>query len=209
MPEKIGQSRFQRAEILSAEVGFGKSAMHLERTDGRHHDHGRRMESRHAALDIQELLGTEVGTEACFRDSVIAQLHSHAGSHHGITAVRNVGKRSAVNEGGCSLQCLHQVRLDRVLEQCRHGADRTKLTSRHRLLIVGVADHNAGQALLQIGDGGGEAEDRHNLGRNRDVIPVLARHAVDSAAKSVCNKAQLTVIHIHTSSPCDFSRIDV
>ena len=44
------------------------------------------------ALAVQELLCAEVCAEACLRNGVVSQLHSHLGSCYGVTSVSNIRK---------------------------------------------------------------------------------------------------------------------
>ena len=59
---------------------FGDAAVHLERAHGRD-DHRRAgVEAGLAALDVEELLGAEVGAEAGLGDDVVAELERRRGS---------------------------------------------------------------------------------------------------------------------------------
>ena len=120
----------------------------------------------------------------------------------------DVGEGAAVHEGGRALQGLHQVGLERVLEQRGHGADGLEVARGDGLVVVGVAHDDAAQALLQVSDGGGEAEDRHDLAGDGDIEAVLARRAVGLAAEAVHHEAQLPVVHVHAALPGDAARVD-
>ena len=96
----------------------------------------------------------------------------------------------------------------RVLEQGRHRARGVQVVRRDRLVVVGVAHHDASQALFKVGDGGGQAEDGHDLGSHGDVEAVLARHAVRLAAQAVHDVAQLAVVHVHHALPRDLAHVD-
>ena len=65
----------------------------------------------------------------------------------------DVGKGTAVDEGRSAFQGLHQVGLQRVLQQGGHGPGGLQIAGGDGLVIVGVAHHDAAQPLLQIGDG--------------------------------------------------------
>jgi hypothetical protein len=86
------------------------------------HHRCRRLQARFAALDVDELLGAEIGTEAGFRHHVVGKLQAELGGDHRIAAMGDVGERAAMDEGRVVLERLHQVRRDRILEQYRHGA---------------------------------------------------------------------------------------
>ena len=75
-----------------------------------------------AALDVEELLGPEVGAEAGLGHHVVGQLQRGARGDHGVAAMGDVGERPAMDEGRVALERLHEVGLDGVLEQHRHGA---------------------------------------------------------------------------------------
>ena len=122
--------------------------------------------------------------------------------------MRDVGEGAAVHERGRALERLHEVRLERVLEQGRHRALGVQVVRRDRLIVVGVAHHDATQTLLEVGDGGGQAEDGHDLGGHGDVEAVLARHAVGLAAQAVHDVAQLAVVHVHHALPRDLAHVD-
>ncbi len=121
----------------------------------------------------------------------------------------DVGERAAVHEGRGALQRLHEVRLQGVLQKRGHGALGLQVVGRDRRVIVGVAHHDAAQTLLQVGDGGGQTEDGHDLAGHGDVEAVLAGHTVGLAAEAVHDVAQLAVVHVHHALPGDLADIDV
>ena len=69
------------------------------------------LEAGLAALDVEELLGAEIGAEAGLRHHVVGELQRGLGRDHRVAAVRDVGERAAVDERRVVLQRLHQVRL--------------------------------------------------------------------------------------------------
>ena len=180
----------------------------LERAHRRHDDDGRGPQARLAALDIEELLRAQVRAEAGLGHAVVAQLHRHARRHDGVAAVGDVRKRAAVDERRGALQRLHEVRLERVLEQRGHGARRLQVARGHGLVVVGVAHDDLCQAFLEVADGGGEAEHGHDLAGDGDVKAVLARHALHPAAQAVDDIAQLAVVHVHAALPGDLLDVD-
>ncbi len=66
--EQVRKTGFQSFEVFVVQVGFRDTAVVLEGTDGSDDDDGGGSKACHAALDVEELLGTEVGTEAGFRN---------------------------------------------------------------------------------------------------------------------------------------------
>ena len=108
-----------------------------------------------------------------------------------------------MDKGGGVLQGLDQVGLEGVLEQGGHSALGVQIAGGDGLLVVGVAHHQTGQTVLQIGDVAGQAQHGHDLAGNGDVVAVLPGHAVDPAAQTVGDKAELAVIHVHAAAPGD------
>jgi hypothetical protein len=121
--------------------------------------------------------------------------------------VRDIGKRSAVNDGRVVLQRLHQVRLDGVLQQRRHRAVSLQIGGADRFLVAGVADDDPGQPLLQVAPRGGQAEDGHDLGRHDDVETILAWKPVGRATECDHRRAQRPVVHVDDAAPHDAPQI--
>ena len=120
MALQVGHAGFQRLEVFLLEVVLLDAAMHLERADGgdQHHAVGR--QAGLAALDVEELLGAEIGAEAGFGHHIVGELERGGGGEHRVAAMRDIGERAAMDEGGRAFQRLHQVGRQRVLQQRRH-----------------------------------------------------------------------------------------
>ena len=175
----------------------------------RGHDHRRaRPQAGLAALDVDELLRAEVGAEAGLGHHVVRQLQCRARGDHRVAAVRDVGERAAVDEGRVVLERLHQVRRERGLQQRRHGAVRLQVARQDRLVVVPVADDDAPEALLQVGEAARQAQDRHDLGGHHDVEAVLARHAVGRAAEADDDLAQRAVVDVDHAPPGDAPHVE-
>src|SRR5699024_3677692 len=123
--------------------------------------------------------------------------------------VGDVGKGTAVDDGGVVFQRLDQVGVDGVLEQGGHGAGRADLPGGDRFAVIGIGADDAGQPLLQVLQVGGQAEDGHDLAGHRDVEAVLPRCAADLAVHPVHQETELPVVHIHTALPGDAAGVDV
>ncbi|MNZ97472.1 hypothetical protein D3C78_1167100 [compost metagenome] len=78
------------------------------------------MQTSKTALDVHELLRAQIGAESCFRHDVISQLESMTGRPYTVAPVSNVGERATVNEYRVAFECLHQIRLHRILQQGAH-----------------------------------------------------------------------------------------
>ena len=111
MTQQVWNSIFQRCEVLAGKLCFCKAAMHLESTHCCYDNNCIRLESCHPALDIKELLRSEVCTEACLCHCVVTLLEGKASCHDRIAPVCNIGKGTSVYESRCSFQRLYKVRL--------------------------------------------------------------------------------------------------
>ena len=183
--------------------------MVLKGADGGNDDHSVGLETGIAALDIQELLGAQVGTEASLGDGVVAQGHCHARCDDGVAAVSDVGEGAAMNKRRRALESLHQVRLQGILQKGCHGAFGMQVAGSDGLVVAGVSDDHAGQAGLQVVDVGSEAEHGHDLAGDGDIEAVLAREAVRLAAKADDDLAKGTVVHVDDALPGDATDVDV
>ena len=208
MTQQVGHAGLECLEVLLVEVGLGDATVVLQRTSGRDDHDGAGANARHAALDVEELLGTQIGTEAGLGNGDIAKAHRHTRGHDGVAAVGNIGEGTAVDKRGRTLERLHQIGLERILEQGRHGTLSLKVTGANGLAGIAVADNNLAQALLEVIDARGQAQDCHDLGGNGDIEAVLARHALGLAANTVDDMAQLTVVHVDDALPGDALNID-
>ena len=91
------------------------------------------------ADDVEELLHAHVGAEAALGDDVVGELQGDAVGDDRVVAVRDVRERPAVHERRLPFERLHEVRLDRLLQQHRHRARCAQLLGGDRLAVVGVA----------------------------------------------------------------------
>ncbi len=108
------------------------------------HDHDRIwLEAREAALDVQELLCSQIGTEASLGHAPVSERERHARSHDGVASMRDVGEGASMHEHRIPLQGLHQIRLQRILEKRAHGTFRLEVMRRYRLILIGVAHDDA------------------------------------------------------------------
>ena len=162
-----------------------------------------------AADDVHELLGAEVGGEAALGDDVVAELHGDLVGDDRVVALGDVGERAGMDERGVALERLHEVRLDGVLEEHRHGAAGADVVGRQRLARLAVAEGDAAEALAQVLERRGEAEDGHDLAGDGDVVAGLARDAVELAAEAVDDLAHGAVVEVDAAAPRDGQRVDV
>ena len=203
MALQVGNAALDRVHIGGVEV-FGLDTAVVLQGAQRSHDHtGVRAQAGLAALDVDELLRPQVGTEAGLGDHVFAQFEGGLGGGDGVAAVGDVGKGAAVDDGRVVLQRLHQVGFDGVFEQGGHGAMGVQVTGTDGGLLTGVAHDDVAQAFFEVFAGGGQAEDGHDFGGHDDVKAVFAGEAVARAAQGDDGGAQGAVVHVHDAAPDD------
>jgi hypothetical protein len=208
MPLEVDEALLERRQVLLVHFPDVDAAVVLERAHGGDDHGGVRPQAGLAALDVEELLGAQVGAEARLGDDVIDELQRALRGDHGVAAVRDVGERPAVDERRVVLERLHQVRRQRVLEEHGHRAMRLQVGRLHRLLVARVADHDVAQALLQIVERVGQAENRHHFRGDDNVEAVLARVAVRRPAQGDGDLAQRPVVHVEHALPRDAPHVD-
>src|SRR5690606_35922270 len=207
--EQVDHALLDRFDVFLAEIGLGDAAVHLQRAHGGDDYHGRRLEAGLAALDVEELLGPQVGAEAGFGNDVVGQLERGLGRGDRVAAVGDVGERAAVDERRVVLQRLHQVRLNCRRQQHGHRTAGIDVRRTHRALVAAIADDDVADRFLEILDRGGEAQDRHDFGRDGDVEAGLTRIAVGDAAQRSDDLAQGAVVHVEHTAPGDAAGVDL
>ena len=208
MPSQVRAARPDRRDVLPLDVGHRDPAVVLQRLHGGHHHHGARPQPREPALEVEELLGAEVGPEAGLGHHDVVERERGPGRQHRVAPVRDVGERSAVHEDRRVLEGLHQVGLQGVRQQDRECVLRLEVGRRDRHLVAGVAHDDPPDALLEVRQRRGQAEDRHQLAGDDDVPPVLAGEPVAGAAQPHHDLAEGPVVHVDDPLPGDRARVD-
>ena len=91
--------------------------MPLQSSQRCHEDRGGRLKIVHTALNVIELFSAQVAAETGFRDGPVSDGHGSAGSSYGVAAVRNIGKRTAVNKSRHPFDGLNQVRQHGIFQK--------------------------------------------------------------------------------------------
>ena len=122
--------------------------------------------------------------------------------------MRDVREGAAVDEGGRVLERLHEVRLDGILEERRHGAFSLEVGGGDGLAGVGIGNDHATQAPLEIHKVARQAERSHHLGGHGDVEAILTRNALSLSAQAIDDMAELAIVHVYGTLPHDLLGID-
>ena len=209
VPLEVRNAFLKRLEVLLMQRGELGGAVHLQRADGRDDHHGIGPDARFAALDVDELLCAQVCAEARLGDHIVGELECTLRRNHRVAAVCDVRERPTVHERRGTLQTLHEIGRQRVLEERGHRTVRVEILRRNRPLIVRIADHDCTEALLQVLKRRGEAEDSHDLGCGDDVETVLPRIAVARPAERDGYLAKRPVVHVDHAPPGDAAHIQI
>ena len=151
MAREVGEALLQRLDVLLAELVLGDAAMHLERAHGGDDDRGGRLQARLAALDVEELLGAEVGAEAGLGHHVVAELQRRAWwrspscSHGRCWRTGRHGRRP-----GCSPASAPGSARCASFSSTVIGAVGLEVAGVDRLLVAGVADDDVAEAAGQV-----------------------------------------------------------
>ena len=208
VPLQICDALVERGEVFLVDFLQIRAAVKFQGANGRNDHDGGRPQTGLAALDVDELLRAQIGAEARLGHHVIGEFQCRGGREHRIAAVRDIGKRPAVDEGRIVFQCLHQVGLQGLLEQNRHRPLSLEIARVNGRKVAAVADDDVAEAFLQVDEALGKTKDRHDFGGDDDVEAVLARKAVAGTAESDRDLAQRAVIHVDDALPRDASHVE-
>jgi hypothetical protein len=200
----------ERGEVLGGEFGLLRAAVHLERADGGDEHRGLGLDAPESALDVEELLGAQVGPEAGLGHDDVADGERGAGGEDRVAAVRDVAERPGVHEGGPALERLHQV--GRMASLSSIAMAPCALRSRAR---TGLRRRRVEPTMMLPRRARGrtrsrrERDDRHDLRRGDDHEALLADHSLAGAAEADDHLPQRAVVHVDRARPGDAARIDV
>ena len=205
---EVDNAIFQRGNVFLGQIRLGHARVVLDGADRGDNDCAGNIQAAVARLDVEEFLCTEVRSEPGLREHDVCVLLRGAGGNQGVAAVGDVGEGAAVDERWGPAQGLHQVWVHSVLQQRRHRAFRPEVARGDRLLVVGQADGDVGQALLKVLQVRCQAEDRHDFRRSGNGEPGFRRHAVCGPAEARDHVAQRAVVDVHAALPGHPARVD-
>ena len=122
--------------------------------------------------------------------------------------MRDVRERAAVHEGGLALEGLHEIRLDRVLQDDRHRARGVDVLGCYRLALVALPDRDPAEPLAEVGEVARDGDQAHDLARSGDIEAGLARGAVCAPAEAGDDVPEVPVVHVHAAAPRDRERVE-
>ena len=96
---------------------------------------------RMTALNVKELLSSEIASESGFRNGILAERHRRFGGGHGIAPVGDVGKGAAVHKGRRPFGGLNEIRLYGFQKKRHHGSRRTEFFAGKGRFVELVAEN--------------------------------------------------------------------
>ena len=106
-----------------------------------------------------------------------------------------------MNEGGVTLQSLHQIRQQSVAKKKSHRTSRAEVIGGHERTRIRDPNRNLAEPSPQIGVILGQNEDRHDLAGRGDIEPISTNNPVRLPAKSNRHLAKAPIIHVDDSRP--------
>src|SRR5919107_221872 len=181
----------------------------LERPYSGHQNRRVGLETRVAALDVEEAFCAHVRTEARLSYEKVTAADADQVGHDGGVACGDVAEGSGVDQGRRILQSLHEVGFYGLFHDDRHDACAHEVLCGHGVSVGVATDHNPPEAAAHIVKRGGEREDRHRLRGRRDVEAGLARDAVGVGAETHDYIPQGSIVYVHHPSPGNALQLEV
>ncbi|MMZ61737.1 hypothetical protein D1872_239020 [compost metagenome] len=90
----------------------------------------------------------------------------------------DIGKRPTVNKYGVALKCLHQIRLDRILQQSAHCVHCPELIYSHRPAVHVIRHDDPAKPHSQVRHIFSQTQHRHHFRSSRNKEAVFAHDSV-------------------------------
>ena len=191
---------FHTCDVWLLDIFLSYTTMHLQRLEGNNENGEVWLQTCLAAFDVVELLCTEISTESCLCNGIVAILKSSSCSHDGIAAMSNVGKRTAMNKCWCTLCCLNQIWLQSIEKESYDTATYTHILYGKWLVVLGDAQEDIIDTATKIIDACCETHDSHDFRSRSDIEACLCLDAV-LIADTGDDAAETTVVYVHHAAP--------
>ena len=200
----VGNTHLQGFKIRLAYDVLRHATMHLECT-GSNHEYGKLWsQACLATLDVVELFCTEVGTETCFGNGIVAKGHGKLSCEDRVTSVSDVCKRTSVYKGRSIFGSLNQVRRDSVLQEYGDGTCYAQILHGERLAFESKAEEDILDTATEVVFVLSQAKDGHDFRSRSDVEARFLGDAVGLRAQACYDVTERTVVHVQYTTPEDF-----
>ncbi len=137
------RERFSRHDLRT-------STMHLHCSDCCGEDRNIWMQTTQTALDIPELLKSDISCKSAFSYMIVEQFQSHPiGDYRGLSH-SNICKGTGVYETGLILNCACKCGIDRIPHPCCHGTSHFEIIGSNGLATLVIGDGNIPNPLTQV-----------------------------------------------------------
>ena len=136
---EIGESFLHTIDIRQFNVGFSNTTVHFQSLQGSHQDGQIGLQTGLATFNIQELFSTQICTEAGLRNHIITIGKRHLGSNDRIATMGNISKRTTMDKCRRIFTRLHQIGIDRILQQNGNGTANTHILHIERLIVQSIS----------------------------------------------------------------------
>mmetsp|Transcript_11385 Transcript_11385/g.28836 ORF Transcript_11385/g.28836 Transcript_11385/m.28836 type:complete len:315 (+) Transcript_11385:1094-2038(+) len=198
-------------ESLTRDDGWA-AAVHLQRTHRRNDHRAVWIDAAVPALDVAELLHSNVRAEASLGDDISVVAHSPERNlirDDRAVSVRDVREGPCVHEHGRSLERLHERGVDRVLHHDGESAADAEVVRRHRVAASIRRHHHASESLAHVREAGRESKHSHDLARHGDVEAGHPLHALFGWVLTHGDFAQESVVRVQHAAPRHLLRVHV
>ena len=113
-----------------------------------------------------------------------------------------------MNKGWCAIDGLNQIGFEGIFENQSQGTLHLQITDIDWGSVVTVANHDAGQAFLQVLQISGQAKDGHDFRGNRNIEAIFTGHSVQGAAQANGDLPQGPIVQIHNPFPDNAAGVD-
>ena len=169
-----------------------------------------RLEAGQAALDIPELLKSDIRSETGFRYMIIKEFQSQPVSDNGRLSDRNIGKWACVDEARLVLYRIAEGRIDGIAHPGRHGTGNFQILCGDRISLFVIGKNDLADTLTKVLQIRCNCKDRHQFGRHCDIraCPHPVAHHL-AFAKADLHITESLAAEVHYEIPLDSLRIDV
>ena len=175
----------------------------------RDHKHGAsRCKTCLAALDVQKFFCPEITAESRLRHRIIRKTQSGIRGAHGVAAVGNIGKGTAVNDCRRTFQRLYQIGTERFFQQHGHRPLSFQIPCLDFPFVISLCNGNISKAFFQILKTGRQTEYRHHFRSHSDTEMVFPDNTVGLSAHTDHHMAQRPIVHIQTALERNGARVN-
>ena len=197
---EVPVTSFHSCNVRLLDIFLSHATVHLQCLESNNKNGKVWLQTGLAALDVVELLSTEVSTESSLCNSVVAIFEGSCSSHDRVATMGNVSERSAVNEGRSALSSLNQVWLQGIEEEGNDTATYTHVLNGEWFVVLSDAEENIVDATTEIVYTCCETHDSHDFRSWSDVEASLCLDAV-LIAETGDDATETTVVDVHYSAP--------